>query len=93
MDNLIGTPNLVDAVVQPSDWDTIADLDTTNFTKSGKNFIIKNENDTNITLAVTPARGTDGVFVDTVFYPGWNLELVKAIEANETYYENIKWGL
>ena len=80
-----------EVILAPTNFGLIADLDTTNFDLGGSPFIVKNEGESDITLSVKPVNGDS--FVDTVFKAGeWGLENVKEIEANATYYENIKWG-
>lgn len=45
-------------------------------------FLIKNITDENITVTVLPA-GNDSP-IETVLYPGWNVELVKEVQNAET---------
>lgn len=45
--------------------------------EDGGYFLIKNITDSNITLNVKLANNS--TYVDTVFYPGWNVELVTDI--------------
>lgn len=50
-------------------------------------FLIKNITDENITITIVPA-GNDSP-IETVLYPGWNVELVKEVqnaEANTLQY-------
>ena len=46
--------------------------------KLGLYFLVKNITDNNITIQVKMPGAND--FISTVFYPGWNVELVEEIK-------------
>ena len=93
--NLETNNGLHELIPQVSLWAAITDLGTADFTLSGnKVFVIKNENEDAVSLEVMPADGT--AYVATKFYPGWNMELVKAVKTNTTLtageLANLKYG-
>ena len=53
---------------------------------------VKNIGSEPVTLSVHMFDAPAGVFVETVFYPGWNPEIVDEIQAN-TAVANIQIGM
>jgi len=85
-----------DNSLQLSRWGVI-DISTEDFelissTGTVYNFLIKNESDNNVTLSVVPASSSDDVALNTVFYPGWNVELVKKVEVDALITADLKYG-
>jgi hypothetical protein len=79
---------------QVAAFDTM-DLSEANFkTEGDHNFQVKNEGDDNVTLEVIPAAAAvdSTTFISTVFYPGWNPEIVREVKKNTTEGLALKWG-
>lgn len=77
---------------QVAKFGNIADLSTTDFSVAGNiPFQVKNESADNVTLDVIAAGDDTDTYVSTVFYPGWNPEIVKKVKMNSTS-ATIKWG-
>ena len=56
-------------------------------------FHIKNNSDEGVSLGVKYAgNATDVDFVDTLILPGWNLDLVVAVEKNSTAGLDLQYG-
>ena len=60
--------------------------------ENGNAFFIKVEGDHPVRLKVFPADDTDRNFIETLFYPGWNVELVKEIEMTPDLDCKIQYG-
>ena len=56
-------------------------------------FNIKNDSEIPVVLNVQLPGMEDGEFVATTFYPGWNPEIVKTIQADANVSTDLKWGL
>jgi len=66
--------------LQVSYFGSISNLASQNFSLTNyKPFLIKNDGDDNVTLEVKPYKGS--AWVETVFAPGWNPEIVKEIKS------------
>ncbi|MBN2660803.1 MAG: hypothetical protein JXR54_06010 [Tannerellaceae bacterium] len=81
--------------LQAGMFEAITNLDSADFKLEGEQaFQVKNENDTEVLLEVLPASGTD--YVAMKFYPGWNVEIVKAVKQNVVLTAderaNLKYG-
>lgn len=84
METTVGNGNGVPVSLQVSRLGTL----NSNF-YSDKPFLIKNITEDNITAEVRLANSTN--FISTVFYPGWNPELiieVKSVPSNALQYGN-----
>lgn len=55
-------------------------------------FNIKNDGVQQVELEVRLAGDKTGTFVSTVFYPGWNPEIVSAVRQTTAAGLNLKWG-
>ncbi len=78
---------------QPGNFGAITGVDTADFSLDAVKtpFNIKNNTEINITLSVRPAGG--GAFVDMLFYPGWNVEIVSEIETDAGVSDtDLSWG-
>lgn len=58
----------------------VINLETGDFSISGRQFVIKNDNDDRVALEVQYAGETS--FVSTYFQPGWNPDVIVAIKQN-----------
>jgi len=68
------------------------DVSEGNFSLSGgQKFQIKNEGTEAVTLEVIPASAATDTFIATVFDPGWNPEIVRAVKENAATL-SLKWG-
>lgn len=56
-------------------------------------FNIKNDSEIPVVLNVRLAGMPKGEYVSTTFYPGWNPEIVKAVQQDGTVTTDLKWGL
>lgn len=56
-------------------------------------FNIKNESDEPVVLNVRLAGMDEEEYVSTTFYPGWNPEIVKAVQMDSSVGTDLKWGL
>ena len=56
-------------------------------------FNIKNDSEIPVVLNVRLAGMPEGEYVSTTFYPGWNPEIVKAVQQDGTVTTDLKWGL
>lgn len=54
-------------------------------------FLIKNDSEDPVELEVSLVGMATNEFVTTIFDPGWNPEIVRAIKSGDV--TNIKWGL
>lgn len=69
---------------------TMGEIDLTNdFSISRKYFLVKNDGEDDVTLEVKLANTDE--WIETTFYVGWNVELVKAVKAKTGTY-NLKYG-
>lgn len=76
--------------VQISAFGAVTGLSAANFSLPKKtNFLIKNDGEEAVTLEVLPAIGS--AWVETVFQPGWNPEIVQMIRKNSEEL-TLLWG-
>lgn len=76
--------------LQPGNFGDITNLNNEDFEiPGGVPFQVKNEGATDVWLDVIPSSGSE--FVPTLFYVGWNPEIVKAVKKNANAL-NLKWG-
>lgn len=76
---IIHNQNHSEVSMQVSKFGAVTNLASENFSLAGAQpFLIKNDGTENVTLEVMPNHGT--AYVSTVFQPGWNPEIVKAIK-------------
>lgn len=69
------------------------DLTDQDFTlEEGSNFYIKNEGSDPVLLDVVPAGNADGDFIQTTFFPGWSVEVVKRIKQSSDKGLNLLFG-
>lgn len=69
---------------------TMGTIDLTDdFSIERKYFLVKNDGSEDVTLEVKLANTDE--WVETTFYVGWNVELVKAIKAKNGSF-NLKYG-
>lgn len=71
------------------------DISTDNFKLANGVYMfnIKNDSEIPVVLSVQLAGMPEGEFVSTTFYPGWNPEIVKAVQQDGTVTTDLKWGL
>jgi hypothetical protein len=70
----------------------IGGLNNSNFTIPGTPFNLKNDGETAVTLSVSLWSMDSGEFVETVFEPGWNPEIIREIQQTSLSDLNLKWG-
>lgn len=71
----------------------ITGLQDGNFSlEGGMPFNIKNDGEEQVELEVKLAGDETDSFVSTVFYPGWNPEIVNAVKQTSQADLNLKWG-
>lgn len=71
----------------------ITGLQDGNFSLDGNiPFNIKNEGLEPVEIEVQLAGNEKGLFVSTVFYPGWNPEIVTAVKQMSQAGLKLKWG-
>jgi hypothetical protein len=76
--------------LQISAFGAVTGLASANFSLGEKkSFLIKNDGSENVTLEVLPAIGS--AWVETVFQPGWNPEIVQMIRKNANEL-TLLWG-
>jgi hypothetical protein len=76
--------------LQISAFGAVTGLSAANFSLAEKKaFLIKNDGTENVTLEVLPAVGS--TWVETVFQPGWNPEIVQMIRKNANSL-TLLWG-
>lgn len=63
---------------------------TDDFSIERKYFLVKNDGSDDVTLEVKLANTDE--WIETTFYVGWNVELVKAIKAKTNTSYNLKYG-
>lgn len=64
---------------------------TTDDFRMDDGFLIKNDGDSPVVLEVSLLSMPDDVFVETVFEPGWNPEIVRIVKQNNSNMD-LKYG-
>lgn len=62
-----------------------------NFVLEGHPFQLKNDSESSVTLQVNLYGMEEGTWISTIFYPGWNPEILRAVKA-DSINTALKWG-